>query len=73
MENKYDFAEVMACFYAALAMSTLLLSVWLWNDYLNGLDVDTSWLIILPINTVFSAAVSIAGIISKENKHEQKR
>jgi len=66
MQNKFDLVEIMAAFYAGLSLVLLLFSAWVLNDYLNGVEVDTSWLIILPISTVFSAAVSIAGIIEKE-------
>jgi hypothetical protein len=64
----FDFKEVMAYFYAALSIISLLLSAWFWNNFANGIECkDTSWLIILPISTVFMAAVSIAIIIDKEN------
>lgn len=64
---KFDFKEVMAYFYAALSIISLLLSAYLWNNYANGIEMkDTSWLVILPISTVFMAAVSIAIIIDKE-------
>jgi hypothetical protein len=67
MENKWDWRDSMSLFYGALALFMLSYSTWLWNDYLNGVEMETSWLIILPIFAVFSAAVSLAGIIDKEN------
>lgn len=68
---KFDYKEVMGYFYAALSIVFLFLSAWFWNNYLNGIEMkDTSWLVILPISTVFMAAVSIAIIIDKEKNNE---